>query len=182
MSLIYCINTVWKDMMQFCTSCTFAPADFHLYPPGNKQAWRPLAHDQCWCCSVVLLEHRQLWWILSTSDLIGVLKFPGISFKQFMWWISQCRLLLLKTDCCVAVCPTEASFAYKPWFFFFNCIHFCSLNSTTCSWKLFFMDGPEEKCELTKVRGACKILRSRAIDVNVNAMQLYCATSCTFSP
>lgn len=118
MSLIYCINTVWKDMMQFCTSCTFAPADFHLYPPGNKQAWRPLAHDQCWCCSVVLLEHRQLWWILSTSDLIGVLKFPGISFKQFMWWISQCRLLLLKTDCCVAVCPTEASFAYKPWFFF----------------------------------------------------------------
>lgn len=119
MSLIYCINTVWKDMMQFCTSCTFAPADFHLYPPGNKQAWRPLAHDQCWCCSVVLLEHRQLWWILSTSDLIGVLKFPGISFKQFMWWISQCCLLLLKTDCCVAVCPTEASFAYKPWFFFF---------------------------------------------------------------
>lgn len=120
MSLIYCINTVWKDMMQFCTSCTFAPADFHLYPPGNKQAWRPLAHDQCWCCSVVLLEHRQLWWILSTSDLIGVLKFPGISFKQFMWWISQCCLLLLKTDCCVAVCPTEASFAYKPWFFFFS--------------------------------------------------------------
>lgn len=127
MSLIYCINTVWKDMMQFCTSCTFAPADFHLYPPGNKQAWRPLAHDQCWCCSVVLLEHRQLWWILSTSDLIGVLKFPGISFKQFMWWISQCRLLLLKTDCCVAVCPTEASFAYKPWFFFFQLHSFLQL-------------------------------------------------------
>lgn len=44
------------------------------------------------------------------------------------------------------------------------------------------MGGPEEECELTKVRDACKILRSRAMDVNVNAVQLYLATNCTFSP
>lgn len=43
-------------------------------------------------------------------------------------------------------------------------------------------DSPAEEPELTKVKGACMIFWSGAIDLDVNTTQLYCGTSCKFGP
>lgn len=144
MSLIYCINTVWRDVMQFCTSCTFAPADFHLYPPGNKQAWRPLAHNQCWRCNVVLRERRRLWWILSAclwSD--STLRFLGIFKNNLCGEFPSTVLFVAAQDwllCSRMVCRGQLCLQSLKCVFH---IHFCSLNFIICSWKLFLRMVPQ---------------------------------------